>query len=130
MVKKLQQFNKREKLSEDRYLEEEAANYLKSKGYKILERNFRTSFGEIDIIAKDKDSLCFVEVKFRSFPYKYEPIQAVDLEKRKRIIKVALYYLKLKKLDLVRARFDVLSIVKLPEAREFYLLKGAFTLNR
>ncbi len=114
---------------DDKYLEKEAAEYLKGKGYKILERNFRTSFGEIDIIAKDNQALCFIEVKVRTFPYKYEPFEAVDRNKRSKIIKTSLYYLKSKRLFSQRVRFDVLSITRFKEAWEFYLLKGAFNLE-
>lgn len=111
----------------DKYLEGSAVRYLKDKGYKIRERNFKTRFGEIDIIAEDKDTICFVEVKARSFPYKYEPFEAVDRKKIERLINVASYYLKSKQLKLKKARFDVLSIVKFKEAVEFLLIKEAFS---
>ena len=48
------------------HYEEEAARYLEQQGYQILERNFFSRYGEIDLIAKDEDTLVFVEVKYRS----------------------------------------------------------------
>ncbi|RKY28848.1 MAG: YraN family protein [Candidatus Omnitrophota bacterium] len=111
------------------YFEDLAVNYLKQRGYKVLERNFRSFLGEIDIIAKDKGVLCFVEVKGRTFPYKYGPLEAVSKSKRKKIERCAFCYLKQKGLFSLRARFDVLSVVKFREGLEFYLIKGAFNLE-
>lgn len=89
--------------------EDIAISYLRKKGYGIIEKNFRTIFGEIDIIAKDKHAVVFVEVKARSdiaFGY---PFEAVHSRKREKIKKVALSYMKRFKKGMP-ARFDVLSI--------------------
>ncbi|MGD9279831.1 MAG: YraN family protein, partial [Desulfobacterales bacterium] len=69
-----------------------AARRLKKAGYKIIETNYRTRLGEIDIIAKDKDTIVFVEVKSRRSVYFGNPKQAVTLQKQKKISLVALYY--------------------------------------
>ncbi len=91
--------------------EEIACNYLKSKGYEIKERNYRTYIGEIDIIAKDEASLVFIEVKYRaknSFGYSAE---AVTYQKQKIIYKVANSYLISHKEYLnIPCRFDVIAI--------------------
>lgn len=90
--------------------EEIACKYLKSKCYNILERNFRSKTGEIDIIAKKNNLIVFVEVKTRSntnFGYAYE---AVNKKKQSKIIKTALYYVKLKRLENYQLRFDIIEV--------------------
>lgn len=97
--------------------EDIAVRFLKKKGYKIIERNYRTPIGEIDVIAGDKKTLVFVEVKTRlcdSFGY---PEEAVDYRKKKKIEKVALYYLSKIKQE-VPSRFDVISIRLTPDNKE------------
>jgi len=80
------------------------------KGYKILERNFRNRGGEIDIIAKDKDYFCFIEVKYRTTNEFGSPLEAVDFRKQNQIRKVALYYLMKNKLsEWTPCRFDVIA---------------------
>lgn len=86
-----------------------AQEFFKKKGFKILEKNYRTVFGEIDIIAKDKDVLVFIEVKTRADAAFGHPFEAVDRRKREKIRKVALCYMKNLKKECA-ARFDVLSI--------------------
>jgi len=89
--------------------EDLAVNFLKKKGYKIIERNFRTSFGEIDIIAKDGEIIVFTEVKTRTDETFGHPFEAVHRKKREKMRNVALCFLKMKKRELP-SRFDVLSI--------------------
>ena len=88
-----------------------ACDYLKGKGYEIMERNYRAYKGEIDIIARDKNYLVFVEVKYRaknSFGYSAE---AVGVHKQKIIYRVAESYLMLHNEDLNKpCRFDVIAI--------------------
>ena len=89
--------------------EDLAVRFLKRKGYRIIERNYKTPIGEIDIIAQDGGTLVFIEVKTRtsaSFGYRFE---AVDRKKRQKLKNLALLYLK-KKAREVPVRFDVLSI--------------------
>lgn len=83
------QLNKRKVGAE---YEEVAVCYLNSKGYTIIERNYRNLYGEIDILAKKETTLSFVEVKFRSNTRFGDPLEAVDQWKQKRISKAALYY--------------------------------------
>lgn len=111
-----------------REYEKLAFSYLKMKGYRIISRNFSTSSGEIDLIGYDKDKLCFIEVKERSFPYKYKPYEAVDTFKRKKLIRAAYAYIKKNRLK-TSFRFDILSIERFSEGLEFYLLKNAFSLE-
>lgn len=86
-----------------------AQEYLRKKGYRILEKNYRTRFGEIDIIAEDKGTIVFIEVKTRIHETFGAPEESVTRQKQERLKKVALCYLKdLKKIPPVR--FDVLAI--------------------
>lgn len=78
------------------YGETTAARYLRRKGYWILERNYVGKWGEIDIIARKKHILCFVEVKTRSIGakegFEARPAASVDPEKQRRLIRVANEY--------------------------------------
>lgn len=92
--------------------EQQAAKFLKEKGYKILETNFLNKIGEIDIIAKDKEFVVFVEVKARSTKAFGLPSEAVNFHKQQKIHQVALSYLKSKKiLEKVQCRFDVVEVL-------------------
>jgi putative endonuclease len=88
-----------------------AARYLKRLGYKIVGRSAQLRIGEIDIIAVDGRTVVFVEVKTRDSGVAGEPHEAVDLEKQKRLTRLALVYLKRHGLLETSARFDVVSIL-------------------
>jgi len=90
--------------------EEIAAKFLSSRGYKIVERNWRFEKDEIDIIALDGDFIVFVEVKTRSSNWYGEPYEAVDEKKEKLIIRGAEAYV-IKKDLYNEVRFDIISIV-------------------
>jgi len=101
--------NKRARGSE---YEEQAVAYLKKKGYGILERNFRSRQGEIDIIAKDQSTLVFVEVKYRKDNAKGDPAEAVNFHKQQKIIQVARYYCLMYHVpEDTSMRFDVIAIL-------------------
>lgn len=117
------------KLEFGKEAEKAAVDFLKVKGYKILERNYRTKFGEIDIIARDKDVICFVEVKARHSLNLGAPEEAVFARKQKQISKAAIYYLKINKLLEQPARFDVLALLYKGNSPEVSLIKDAFELN-
>ena len=102
-----------------------AAHYLKKKGYKIVEQNFTTPFGEIDIIAWDKTTLVFIEVKTRQNTRYGQPFESVTRKKMEKISKVALYYLKRFK-SLPPARFDVLNIIYFDNRPQINLITDAF----
>jgi putative endonuclease len=90
--------------------EDRAAGYLRDQGCRILERNFSTKQGEIDLIALDGDTIIFVEVKTRSGDSYGAPELAVDRRKQGRMVKAALSYLKQKQLHQMACRFDVVAI--------------------
>ena len=109
--------------------EELAAGFLKKNGYKILARNHKTRLGEIDIIASDKGTLCFVEVKTRNSDRFGAPAEAVSNFKQRQISKAALCYLKEKKFLDKRARFDVVCVEYLADSPKIHLIKNAFDLD-
>lgn len=89
--------------------EEETVKHLKKKHYKILSRNYKSKYGEIDIIAKDKKELVFIEVKTRSSKSFGGGIMAVDAHKRRNIIITSEIYMKEKNYDGPR-RYDVSEV--------------------
>jgi putative endonuclease len=90
--------------------EEEACVYLRGQGYKILEKNYRNRSGEIDIIAKDGEYLCFVEVKYRSTNAYGSPLEAFGIRKQNQIRQVARYYMMRHGLhEWIPCRFDVIA---------------------
>jgi len=96
-----------------RWGEERAAEFLKAKGYRILETNYKNRIGEIDIIASDGKTLLFVEVKTRRSLAYGQPYESVTRHKQMKIARVAFAYLKHRcgTVD-VNARFDVISIIR------------------
>ncbi|HJW86826.1 MAG TPA: YraN family protein [Candidatus Brocadiaceae bacterium] len=106
-----------------------AVRFLKKKGYKILQRNYRSKGGEIDIICYDHGCIVFVEVKTRFSNAYGAPELAVNEAKRRQIIKTASHYTAQKKIEGVDLRFDVVSIFHSPDAKRpaITLFKNAFT---
>ena len=87
-----------------------AVEYLKQKGYTILDTNYKTHVGEIDIIAEDSGTIVFVEVKTRSGDAYGLPCEAVDLKKQEKYFLLASQYLQKKGLTDKPCRFDVVEI--------------------
>lgn len=107
--------------------EEAAERFLRAKGYRILARNFRGYSGEIDIIAEDRGTLAFVEVKTRSPRAHLSPASAVDERKRHQIRKTAKQYVSAYKQP-SPTRFDVVSVMVNEEdvVAELHLETDAF----
>lgn len=103
--------------------EDKAVKHLVKNGYKILDRNFRTKLGEIDIIAKDDEALVFIEVKTRSSMSFGVPQLSVDTRKQNKLIKLALSYIKQKNIKHKVIRFDVLALTD----TSCELIKNAFS---
>jgi putative endonuclease len=108
--------------------EDIAVAYLKNRGYRIIERNYKCLFGEIDIVAKDDDTVVFVEVKSRKSEKFGDPQGAVGREKQKKISRISLKYLEEKHLYPCDARFDVVAIKMLPAGSIVELIQNAFEL--
>ena len=91
--------------------ERKAADFLETKGYEILQSNYRCRIGEIDLIARDGGYLVFVEVKYRATNQGGSPLQAVNWKKQRTICKVADYYLLVHNITReTPCRFDVIGI--------------------
>jgi len=107
--------------------EELAIKYLKNKGYEIVSKNFYTRWGEIDLIAKKKNLLIFVEVKSQSGEKEYFPEEKVDFNKQKKILKTAEIFLLKNSKNLIKIkeiRLDVIVINLSTEEIRHY--EGAF----
>ena len=90
--------------------EKRGAKFLKKLGYKILKTNYKTPFGEADIVAKDGDTVVFCEVKTRLSDRFGTPAEAVGLKKEQRYINIARYFLMRAGRDDVAVRFDVVEV--------------------
>jgi len=107
--------------------EEAALRYLISKKYKILARGFRLFRGEIDIIARDKKMLVFVEVKTRTRENFGLPEEFVNPSKQRQIRKIAQGFLTQNDMEDVECRFDVLALIRTGKnAYEINHIKNAF----
>lgn len=103
--------------------EEKAAAYLKEQGYHILAQNFICRQGELDIVAKDKEYLVFVEVKYRKSGMYGQAIESISYQKMKRIYATARYYMYCNNFsENTPCRFDVIAF----ENQEMIHIKDAF----
>jgi putative endonuclease len=106
--------------------EEEAVDRLREEGYRIIEKNYRTRFGEIDIIAEENGYLVFVEVKKRNTPAYGDPFHAINMKKRDHMVRSAMYYLKTHRCFDRKVRFDVVGI----DRQDVKIVKHAFILEQ
>lgn len=102
-----------------------AACFLEDAGYTILDRNWRYKQYEIDIVAKDNNTLLIVEVKTRESNYFGNPESFVTKTKQKQLIKAASAYLELKNIDL-EVRFDIVSVITGKGKLQINHIPGAF----
>ena len=105
--------------------EETAIKTLKRRGYKIVERNYRTRLGEIDVIAEEGGCLVFVEVKKRNTTLFGEAVCSIDERKKRHIVRTALFYLKTHRCGDRSIRFDVIGI----DSDQIKLVKNAFLVE-
>ena len=117
-----------ERLSLGKRGESLAVDLLKAMKYRILERNYRCPLGEMDIIAQEKGSLVFVEVKTRATKDFGGPAAAVHERKQRQLSRVALMYLNRKKIRDVAARFDVVAVDLSGSKPRIEVLQNAFDL--
>jgi len=111
--------------------ERAARKHLKRLGLKCLTANFRTPRGEIDLVCRERDCLVFVEVKTRSSEEWTRPAAAVDRERRQRLTRAGLDYLRLLKNPGVKVRFDIVEVLlEDSRVREVRHLPNAFPMER
>ena len=105
------------------YKEDIATEYLIEHGYKIIDRNFSCKSGEIDIVAKDKEYLCFIEVKYRENNKYGDALEAINYKKQQKLFKCANIYIMANKLvENLNYRFDVVAI----KGENIELINNAF----
>ena len=104
--------------------EMDAVKHLKRNGYRIMEQNYRTRLGEIDIIAKEGKTIAFIEVKARKSSHFGNPKWAITPKKQRNMSMTALYYLKETHQSREKARFDVVTI----QSDRIEIIKNAFEL--
>ncbi len=125
-LKKFQQKNPSLSLYRGKFGEKMAYAYLRQKGYSVLARNYRSNYGEIDLIVTKGDSLLFVEVKLRDKNCNYRPCEAVTISKQKKIIQTASCFLQEHSGDW-NAQFAVMEIYQTgPESCSIQLIENAF----
>ena len=108
--------------------EDLAAAHLTEAGYRIVERNYRCVFGEVDIVAEDGETLVFVEVKSRRSDAYGDPQLAVGHEKQRKISRIAMNYLSERGLEGRPARFDIVAVKLRPSNNAIELIRNAFEL--
>ncbi len=109
MDKNMQRKNKKALGSLGEHL---AVKFLSGKGFEVLATNYRVGrMGEIDIIAREKEYICFIEVKTRTDTTYGAPSEAVDRRKQIKIIRLAAIYMSQNKLERYSARFDVVEVL-------------------
>ncbi len=106
-----------------------AEEYLIQQGYSIIETNYENDIGEIDIIAKDDDEYCFIEVKTRDNDAAGSPLEAITPDKQYRLHKTALRYIQKHDLFDEYARFDVVGITLSEAEPHIELIKNAFDVS-
>jgi putative endonuclease len=110
-----------------RAAEDAAAGHLARAGIKVVERNVRLGHGEIDLVCREGDAVVFVEVKCRRATWGDPPAAAVSWHKQRRLTRLAQHYLKWRRLEGVRCRFDVVSVTVDAEERvAISHVRGAF----
>ena len=113
------------KLGEDLALAE-----LQTRGYALLTRNYRTGFGEVDIIAQDKNTLCFVEVRTRMSEDQGHPLESITPEKKRKLIRCAMCYLEESGKWESETRFDVVAIIPQEEGQfGIEIVRDAFSMD-
>lgn len=109
-----------------RAAERAALRFLRRRGFRILARNYRSPYGEIDLIARDGGAIVFIEVKSRAGLEHGDPREFVDDKKMRRIGRAACHYIRKFGLEGRECRFDVLTFVHGKAAEH---VKGAFEYN-
>jgi len=109
--------------------ERAAEKFLRRQRYAVVERNYRCASGEVDLIALDRSTIVFVEVKTRTQPGFGSPFEAVDTRKQRQIQRAAQHYLTKNRLHDRNARFDVVGVWWENGEPRCELVKNAFEMK-
>jgi putative endonuclease len=118
----------RERLELGKRGEDLALRKIQALGYRCVSRNYRCSLGEMDLIARDGDTLVFLEIKTRKGKTLDYAKEAIDGRKRRQLSKVALAYMKANNCCDVKSRFDVVAINLRRGKEEIEVIRDAFEL--
>lgn len=110
-----------------RSAEDTAVAWLEQQGYRIHERNHSTPAGELDVVASEGETLCFIEIKARAGQVFGPAVAAVTPQKQGRLVRAAALYLARRPFS-GPCRFDILGLDSGPEGWEFTLVRNAFEL--
>ncbi len=117
--------NHSSKSSKGRAAEQLACNYLNQQGLSLIEKNFHSRQGEIDLIMQHRDTLVFVEVRYRKNQDFGGAVASITPQKQRRIRHTALYYMQKKGREF-NARFDVIAMTGNPDSPEINWIQNAF----
>ena len=106
--------------------EDLAVKEIEHLGYKCVARNYRCPLGEVDLIARDRDTLVFIEIKTRKGRSLHYAKEAVDKKKRRKLSQVALFYMKANDCCDVKSRFDVVAVTLNGGEKEIEVIQDAF----
>ena len=109
--------------------EERAAQALTEAGYRVLARNYRCRYGEIDLVAEEGETIIFVEVKARRSTAYGDPALAITRQKQRRIARAAQHYLAVMRMPDRRARFDVVTLVRESGGWRIRIIRDAFEVE-
>ncbi len=122
MIKKTTQANHSGKIAEDI-----AANYLVRQGLKLIDRNFRSRFGEIDLIGLEKEILVFIEVRYRNNESHLSVVETIDQRKCKKLVTTSKYFInKHRNYQSNQCRYDVIAITGELDKPAIEWIKNAF----
>ncbi len=107
--------------------EEVAAHWLERQGFRVIDRNFQRAGGEVDLVAREGEVLCFIEIKARGSLDFGGGLEAVDERKQRRIARAAMAYL-MRFSEPPACRFDVLALERRADGWAFDLIRDAFQL--
>jgi putative endonuclease len=111
-----------------RFGERAAERYLRGLGYRPIERNLRLGRGELDLVMREGETLCFIEVKVRRHLGAGDPLEAVDPRKQAQLVRLAQRYLSERRLGQPPCRFDVIAARPGRDGKpEWELVRGAFS---
>ena len=115
--------------AQGRKAEQIALNHILKHPGRLLYRNFRCKFGEIDLILENNNTIVFVEVRYRKNANTLDPAESIDVTKKRKIVKTALYFLQRnhRKFPVHDYRFDVVSITGQPDDCKINWIRNAFS---
>ncbi len=106
--------------------EREALRYLEKQGMTFVERNWHSMYGELDLVMQEGDTLCFVEVRTKRGGSPDEALATITGPKQRKLLKTAMHYLQLKRLEHLAVRFDAVGVVLGEHGFEIQHIPGAF----